>query len=87
MKFKVGDKVKLDISNNKDLLIYISGKVFDASGLFEITRIDHSLAYTVLAMQDGREARLHEYEIYKIDNNAINRLLYPELREDGDCLV
>lgn len=87
MKFKVGDKVKLDITNNKDLISYLYERVFDASGLFEITRIDHSLPYAVQAMQDGREARFHEYEIYKIDNNVINRLLYPELKEDGDCLV
>ena len=87
MKFKVGDKVKLNIDDNRDLQYYIADKLFDNSGVFEIREIDYTSAYVIRAFQNGREARLHEYEIYKIDNNDINRLLYPELKEDGDCLV
>lgn len=68
-KFKVGDKVKC-VKKEDFLITLTKGKIY---------RIIYVNDYLVHIINDlGNEDYFHETRFSHIDDNAINRLLYPE---------
>jgi hypothetical protein len=85
-KFKPGDRVK--IIPNEEVLNYIIHTNGDISSIFTIDFIiqDINEDYTIHARSKEGETvsfRPSELRLY-IEDNAINRLLYPELKPNEE---
>lgn len=85
-RFKVGDRVK--VKHTEELLDYFKQNEMDINAIFTVTANleDTHHEYPIHCKAEGfDELGFHPSELYLyIKDNAINRLLYPELKPDGE---
>lgn len=85
-RFKPGDRVK--IKHTEELLDYFKQNEMDINSIFVVTETFENIykEYPIHCKTEGFvELGFHPSELYLyIKDNAINRLLYPELKPDGE---